>query len=260
MKRITGILYLLLFLAVGGCFEPPQFSIIPNIDVESARVKEVAGANTPDSLIIKIIFQDGDGDIGLDGSENAPPFHERWFFLKNPSPTCEPGVAAPCTKISFIDQSNLSNYITYSLRRQGAPYDTLPAFVQPYDCQNYVVLRNANNVAIDTLYSELNDRYFNLFIDVDIKNGADYIPFKFNNAPYPNCNIYGLNSRLPILAKDGDVNSKLPLDGVITYKLTSTSFTPLIGKTLRLRIIVMDREGHKSNNGVPEDSDDFIFN
>lgn len=257
MKLITGILLFALFLAAGGCFNPPEFSVVPSIRFEGVRVKEVPGPNTPDSLIISIGFEDGDGNIGIASTENSPPFHERWFFLRNPSPTCEPGVQAPCTKISFIDQNNLSNYISYSLRRNGAPYDTLPAFVQPYDCQNYVVLKNSNNAAIDTLYSQLNQRYFNLFIDVYTKSGANYTKFKFNNAPYPNCDIYGLNSRLPILAKDGDVNSKLPLDGVITYKLTSASFTPLIGKTLQLRVWIMDRDGNGSNVIL---SDDFSFN
>jgi hypothetical protein len=244
-------------LLVGSCFEPPEFSIFPEIEVENVRVKNIADPTQPDSLIISINFKDGDGNIGIDGSENGPPFHERWFFLKNPSPTCEPGVAAPCTKISFIDQTNLANYITYKLRRAGTPYDTLPALSQPSDCLKYVVLRNSNNAAIDTLYSQLNSRYFNLFISVYVKNGATFQKYEFNNAAYPNCDIYGLNSRLPILAKDGDVNSKLPLEGIITYKLTSASFTPLIGKTLMLRIQIMDRDGNLSNI---DDSNEFNFN
>ena len=242
---------------VGACFEPPQFSNVPSITIENVRVKAVAGASTPDSLIVSIGFKDGDGNIGISGSENGPPYHERWFFLTSPLPTCEPGVPAPCTRVSYIDEGNLANYVTYKLRRQGAPYDILPAFAQPYDCVNYVVLKNSNQVTIDTLYSEPNPQYFNLFIDVYVKNGASFQKFEFNNAPYPNCNIYGLNSRLPILAKDGDVNSKLPLEGVITYKLTSASFTPLIGKTLKLKIRIMDRDGNESNE---DESNEFAFN
>ena len=257
MKRITGILYGILFFLVGACFEPPQFSNQPSIAIEDVRVQKVGGAAVADSLIITVNFQDGDGNIGISGSENTPPFHERWYFLKTPLPTCEPGLMAPCTKISYVDDQNMANYVTYKSRRGGAPYDTLPAFTKPYDCQNYVVLKKAGNVTIDTLYSQLNPRYFNLFIRVEYKSGSDFIPYEYNNAPYPNCDIYGLNARLPILAKDGDVNSKLPLEGVITYKLTSASFTPLLGKVLRLKIKLMDRDGNISNEDT---SKEFVFN
>jgi hypothetical protein len=256
MKRISGILIFTLFLGMGSCFDPPEFSNIPSITFEDVRVQEVPGATNPDSLIVTISFRDGDGNIGIDGSENSPPFHERWYFLQNPSPTCE-GIPAPCTKIHFVDQGNLNNYVTYKLRRQGAPYDTLPAFVRPFDCLNYRVLKNENNTPIDTVYTQLNPRYNNFFVEVWVKNGADFQKYDFNQAPYPDCEIYGLDGRLPILAKDRDVSLKLPLEGVITYKVTSASFGQLIGKTLKLWVWIMDRDGNISRK---VESKEFVLN
>jgi hypothetical protein len=259
MKRILFILGWVILLAAASCFNPPEFSDIPSISIEEVRVKEVAGASTADSLIITIGFTDGDGNIGLDGSEIEPPFNERWFFLLNPIQSCENGVSAPCTKISYVDQSNLNNYITYKLRRTTHP--ELPEFAQPDDCESYFVLRNTNNQPIDTLYSELNSRYFNLFVDIEVKgSGSVFTKFNFNNAPYPKCDIYGLNGRLPILAKDGDLSVELPLDGVITYKVTSPSlYSTLRNKTIRLRVWLMDRDGNISSEEGTE-SDEFTIN
>lgn len=257
MKAIHSILVLIILLVVVSCFDPPQFSDTPSITIDDVRVKEVPGAATPDSLIITINFQDGDGNIGLEGSENEPPFNERWFFLINPTATCEDGVLAPCTKKSFIDESNLDNYVSYSLRRTSVDYDTLPQFIPPYDCSRYFVLKNANNVALDTLYNQLNPRYNNIFVDVLVKNGATFEKFDFLGQGYPRCDIYGLNGRLPILAKGQDLSQELPLEGTITYKITSASFSPLIGKTLKLQIWIMDRDGNTSNVDV---SNEFTLN
>lgn len=258
MKVISNILFLILFLAVGSCFEPPQFSNTPSLGEVTVRVQKVTGTTIPDSLIVTVKFTDGDGNIGIDPSENSPPFNERWFFLQNPTPTCEPGLLAPCTRISYVDQSKLSNYVTYKLRRTNPSYDTLPAFIAPFDCLKYYVLKNSsNNQPIDTLYNQLNPRYNNFFVDVLVKNGATFQKYEFKQAPYPKCDIYGLNGRLPILAKDKDVSVSLPLEGVITYKVTSSSFQPLLNKTLKLSICLMDREGNRSKT---VESKEFTLN
>lgn len=257
MKGIQSAIVLIIVLVAVSCFEPPEFSDIPTITIDNVRIQAVSGPTTPDSLIMTINFQDGDGNIGLDGSENKPPFNERWFFLKNPKASCEDGVPAPCTKISYIDESDLGNYVSYRLRRTTTDYDTLPLFTPPYDCSRYFVLKNGNNQAIDTLYNQLNPRYNNIFVEVLYKNGAVFQKFDFLGQGYPKCDIYGLNGRLPILAKDQDLSLELPLEGTITYKITSASFSPLIGKTLKLRIWIMDRDGNVSN---VDESNEFAMN
>lgn len=251
MKRTLNILCLL-GLLVGSCFEPPEFSIIPSISVLSVRGKEVPGPSTKDSLIVTIQFKDGDGDIGVDADENTPPYHERWFFLKTPIQTCDPGVKAPCSIISFVDTSanKLKNYVSYKSKRTSADYDTLPEFISPYNCFRYYTLlglKNGNLVTKDTLYSVLNPRYNNFFMELLVKDGSTFKKFEFDT-PYPNCELYGFDGRLPILAKDGNVSLQLPLEGTITYKVASPSFySTLRNKTLKLRIRIMDRAGHSSN-------------
>jgi len=256
MKRILNILILLGLMAAGSCFEPPEFSNTPTIEVKEVRGKEVAGASTRDSLIVTVNFRDGDGDIGLDGGENGPPYNQFWFFLKSPRGTCEPGVQAPCTMISYIDESNLDDYITYSLRRTTLGYDTLPAFVAPYNCTNYYVLTDNSGqsvITLDTLYSQLNPRRNNFFMELLVKNGADFIKYDFS-FPYPICEVNGLDGRLPILAKDGNFDEKLPLEGSITYKVTSPSFySTLRNKTLKVRVRIMDRAGNISNEDFSEE-------
>lgn len=257
MTRTLNILCLISLLIVGSCFEPPQFSIFPKINVEAVRGKEVPGNLTADSLVVTVKFQDGDGNIGIGPNENKPPFHERWFFLINPISACDPGVSAPCKKISFVDAANLKNYVSYKLRKTPA-YDTLPEFKQPFDCFKYYVVTNeSNNKAIDTLYSELNNRYSNFFMEILVKNGADFEVFDFRKFPYPNCEIYGLDGRLPILAKDKDLSLSLPLEGIISYKAASPAFyKDLRNKTLKVRVQLMDRDGNMSNI---DESNEFIL-
>jgi len=261
MKFILNILILLGLMAVASCFQPPEFSNTPTIEVTNVRGKEVPGANTYDSLIVTINFSDGDGDIGLDGSENSPPFNQYWFFLKSPrtGSECEPGVQSPCSIVSYIQESKLADYVTYKLRRTTPGYDTLPPFSAPYNCTNYFVLYNTSGqtvVTVDTLYSQINPRRYNFFMDVLVKNGSDFNKYDFS-FPYPLCVVDGFNGRLPILAKDGDFSVKLPLEGTITRTVASPSFySTLRNKTLKVRVKIMDRSGNYSNE---DSSDEFTL-
>ena len=260
MKRILNILSLIgLMVSVSCIFNPPDFPITPSITFAGIRSVDVPDPNKSDTLMVSIDFNDGDGDIGIDGTENDPPFNERWFFLTTPRTNgCESGVDIPCTKISYIDETNLANYVTYKMRRTSPDYDTLPEFKKPYDCQRYFVLKGNNNNTIDTLYSELNQRYFNLYMDIILINGNNGkdTTFVFNRFPYPNCELYGLNGRLPILAKDKDVSIELPLEGTIVYKITSNSLAPVKNKKIKLKFWILDRAGHVSN---VDESDEFIL-
>ena len=94
-------------------------------------------------------------------------------------------------------------------------------------------------------------------MEILVKNAADFEVFDFKKFPYPNCEIYGLDGRLPILAKDKDLNLSLPLEGIITYKVASPSFyKDLRNKTLKVRVKIMDRDGNESNF---DDSNEFTL-
>ncbi len=54
-------------LALPACMERKEFPVEPRIEFRSMEV-------FADSLSLTISFTDGDGDIGLDAADNAPPF------------------------------------------------------------------------------------------------------------------------------------------------------------------------------------------
>ena len=248
MKRIVGLLSVVGLVMAVSCFDPPQYSIVPQIEFERVRTVNVAGPSTPDSVIVTINFRDGDGDLGRSGTEDEPPFNQKWYYLINPIASCEPTVTPPCKRSSFIDESNLENVVKYSTRRTNPNYDTLPAYIKPYICENYEVLRDDIGQIIDTVYIRQNPRTFTYFCDlytVDAGVAQKYDWYIGSGCPLPGGGFYG---RFDILAKNGDPELGLPLEGTITFKVASnTIFTALKGKNLQLRIRIIDRAGHFSN-------------
>jgi hypothetical protein len=248
MKRTLSLVSTFGLLLIASCFEPPQYSIVPRIEFENVRTVEVAGPSTPDSLIITVSFRDGDGDLGRSGTEDEPPFNQKWYYLLNPIPTCEPTVTPPCKRSSFIDESNLANVVKFSTRRTNPDYDTLPAYVKPFICENYEVLRDDVGQIIDTVYIRQNPRTFTYFCDLYTVEAG--VPQKYDwyigsGCPLPGGGFYG---RFDVLAKDGDPDLGLPLEGTIAFKVASnTIFGALQNKTLQLRIRIVDRAGHYSN-------------
>ena len=258
MKRTLSLLTLFGLLLAVSCFEPPQFSEIPRIEFENVRTRITPDSQVADSLIVTVNFRDGDGDLGRDGqSENDPPFNQKWYYLLNPIASCEETVTPPCKKVSFIDNGNLTNYVKYSMRRTNPNYDTLPAYAKPYSCDNYQILKTESGQVIDTIYFQYNPREFTYFCDLYTIEGG--VPKKFDwyiggSCPLPGGGLYG---RFDILAKDGDPNTGLPLEGSITFRIASTSIAGVLqNKVLQLRIRIVDRAGHYSNEVT---SNNFTF-
>ncbi len=61
MKRILVYIGVISFFVLSFCTRPPELPVVPEINFESIQFKEVEG---PDSLILSVFFQDGDGDLG----------------------------------------------------------------------------------------------------------------------------------------------------------------------------------------------------
>ncbi len=225
MHLIRGFgLFAIILIGVTACFNPPEFPIEPQIEFESIRYKEYGTGfdSNADSLILNLTFKDGDGDLGLDASEDAPPYNNKYYFV-------------------FPD----GKFITYKTKRTVAGYDTLPAFVKPYSCINWEIFRE-NSVVKDTLYFQLNPDYYNITIDFLIKNGdGTFSEFDLTKEfDYPFCGGT-FDGRFPILFKD---KPGAPLEGTIRYGMGSTGFKAFFSiKTLKLRIQIKDRALHKSN-------------
>jgi hypothetical protein len=225
MHLIRGFgLFAIILIGVTACFNPPEFPIEPQIEYESIQYKEYGtGLDTEyDSLILTISFKDGDGDLGLDASEDQPPYNNKFFFV----------------------QPN-GKYITYETKRTVPGYDTLPAFVKPYNCINWEVYKE-DNIVKDTLYFQLNPDYNNITVEFLVKNSdGTFTEFDWREAfNYPNCGI-SFDGRFPILYKD---KPGAPLEGTIRYGMGSIGFKILFStKTLKLRVQIKDRALNSSN-------------
>ena len=225
MSLIRGFgLFVIISVFVSACFNPPDFPIIPQIEYESVDYVEYGtGFDTEfDSIILKIKFKDGDGDLGLSSTETSPPYNNKFYFL----------------------QPN-GEYVTYDTKRTNPNYDTLPDFVKPYNCVNWEVFRQ-NNAVVDTFYFQLNPDFYNITVDYLVKNpDGTFTEFKWEEAfNYPSCGGT-FDGRFPILFKE---KPGAPLEGTIRYGMGSTGFKILFSiKTLKLRIQIKDRALNKSN-------------
>jgi len=202
-----------------GCYTPPEFPIEPSISYSDVVFKDIE--NLPDSLIIVIKFQDGNGDLGLSSNETQPPYHPIWYFQK----------------------SN-GNLITYA-DRQTSAFDTLPPYEFPYTCQNYVLNSDILDgiYADDTVYYQTNSDHWNIFVDYFVKKNGVYTEFDWETAFDPQCSD-SFNGRFPLLS---DLSNS-PLEGKLRYGMTSAGFNFLFrNDTLKLRIQIKDRALNRSN-------------
>jgi hypothetical protein len=224
MHLIRGFgLFAIILTGVSACFNPPEFPVGPQIEYESIEYKEVGTGfdSEYDSLILTISFKDGDGDLGLDATEDAPPYNNKYYYVVN------------------------GKYLNYEAKRTDPNYDTLPDFVKPYNCINWEVYKE-NNIVKDTLYFELNPDYNNITVEFLVKNpDGTFTEFDWKEAfNYPNCGI-SFDGRFPILYKD---QPGAPLEGIIRYGMGSIGFKILFStKTLKLRVEIKDRALNKSN-------------
>lgn len=231
MGRNRGLLlFLILAGGVVSCFDPPEYPIQPQIEFESIEFKEYGSGfdSEPDSLILKISFQDGDGDLGLDPSELG----------------CVTDNICYNNKFYFIKQDGAP--VTYKDKRTNPNFSSLPEFVKPYNCINWEV-RTLTSGLVDTLYFELNPDHYNIEVDFLVKNPSNGTFEEFDwtkEFNYPNCGI-SFDGRFPILFKDKPGS---PLEGTIKYGMGSLGFKALFSvKTLKLRVQIKDRALNKSN-------------
>lgn len=225
MKRLVNWLALcgIVGLFAVSCADPPQYSPIPSIEYDNVIFKDITDPSLQDSLIITVRFKDGDGDMGLDATETGTPYNDKFYFV-------------------FPD----GTFVTYKTKRTNPHYDTLPAFIKPYNCINWDI--KTVNSKIDTFYYQANPNTHNIFVQYFIKNSdGSFTEFKWTEQfGYPFC-ATSFDGRFPILSKN--LSQKIPLDGTIRYGMVSTGFLVLFSiKTLKLRITIEDRALNKSNS------------
>ena len=201
-------------LWMAGCYQTPEFPVIPKIDFESVDFKR--GDRGFDTLIMRVKFQDGDGDLGLSGDENDPPYNALSFY---------PNRTDPCR---------------FSERFDARCSDVLPP---DFSCVNYQYFETLGQDTInDTLYIKINENQYNFIVDLMTKENGQFEVFDFREEL---C-VAPLSGRFPWL-KD-NFNAESPLEGVIEFRPPSSALQALFrNDTLKLRIRIKDRALNDSN-------------
>lgn len=234
-KKVLFFISLAGFLIfMSGCFDPPEFSDVPEIQYKGLRFAQVEGAL--DTLELSFEFQDGNGDIGLDSDEVLPPYHslneirdsdDSLVFFGNPQ-----GVRPPLFSVNPFDPRERE---IFSETYNPPPYNTRDWFIREAFGDTVMVTENefGKNIRIDLLrkvggqYTLINDE---LFEDFD--------------------------SRIPIFDRENLIQQRA-LSGTINYAMQSQAF-PIIFRndTIKLRFFIYDRAQNKSN---VEETPDFVL-
>jgi hypothetical protein len=278
MKLFKGLLFFVLIVCLGSCFNPPEFPIIP--DLEFKKIEFVD--SDVDSLILTLNFRDGDGDLGLDNTTEtylSDPFNITYFFQ-------ETGQIDPQTGRMILDTiptntrtaSSGQQYDIMDIRnakqgklvvprtRKKAGYSWLPS----YNCADYEyivdrkLLIKAEDVAVldrkqmkidsimdpatrraayyqirDTFLIAVNPNHYNIEVDFFVKEGNDFVEYDWRKEF---C-TQSFDGRFPVLSsKNGSA-----LDGTLKYTMNSLGFVAIFSvKTLKLRIRIRDRALHTS--------------
>ena len=216
------LLFLLLFLSMIACKERPNFPSTPNIEIVDLYFRELNGILL-DSLIIKIKFEDGDGDLGLESTEISSPYQ-------------------------ILDPVTDSSGDTLRYGDDGTP---------PYNCVDYEIMRKESSVGdslvstADTIYVVRNLDHYNFFlyflVEQDDGSFEEYNPALERNCAPP------YHGRYFILNTMRDIR---PLTGELKYAFISGFRLLFRNEVIKIKIQIQDQLLNKSNIIV---TDPFII-
>lgn len=206
--------FLLIIISLIACQDRPTFPLTPSIGLNEFYFQEIQGFSL-DSLIIKLKFEDGDGDLGLDANETYPPYQ-----LLDP-------VLDPVTGDTLRHGD------------EGTP---------EYNCLDYEIIRKESAindsliVTSDTIYVIRNPDHFNFFltflIEKDDGSFREFIPALERNCAPP------YHGRYFVLNTARDIR---PLTGELQYSLLSGFRLLFRNDIIKIRIQIQDRHLNKSN-------------
>jgi len=206
--------FLLIIFSAVACQERPTFPNTPSINLNEFYFREIKDISL-DSLIIKIKFEDGNGDMGLDANEIQPPYQ-----LLDP-------VIDPVTGDTVRHGDD------------GAP---------EYSCLDYEIVRKESSVndslivTADTIYVIRNPDHFNFYLTFLIKEDDGSFR-EFNPALERNC-APPYHGRYFVLNTARDIR---PLTGELQYSLLSGFRLLFRNDIIKIRIQIQDRALNKSN-------------
>ena len=209
MIKNPARIFFISVMILAACTRPPELPVVPQIEFEYVEFKEVDG---PDSLIVSVKFEDGDGDMGLTSSDIYDPYHPYDVVLDENNDTIRIG------------------------SRPGLP---------EYNPIDYIILRNQDGEATDTILVEINENHYNYFVRFFTRKNGQYTEFDWRADPY----YQTFNGRFPLLnrdVQDGQLKQR-PLEGSLRYGMTSSGWLFLFRDTLKISVQIQDRALNKSN-------------
>jgi hypothetical protein len=274
MKALKGVMLFGISLGVTACFDPPEFPLTPEIDFEGIYFKESKTVGVQDSLVLTLSFRDGDGDLGLSGSEIAhidPPYHDVNYFLATETDTTlvkketrylelPQFVQVPSNATGLLVNARIARDPKYAALKLPQYIDEISScleysytyvFVDESDKDVFdPTLHNVDTVLSpatlpkiyilqDTFYIKRNPNYANIEVEYLVKEGGGYEVFDWQKEY---CEI-SFNQRFPVLSdKEG------PLEGSLQYAMVSSGMKSIFSiKTMKLRFRIRDRKLNNSD-------------
>jgi hypothetical protein len=206
---------LFIFSAFISCHEKPVFPTTPSISLNDFYFREIASSTGPsfqDSIVIKLRFEDGDGNLGLDANETNPPYN-------------------------IYDV-----VVTAGDTLRYGDNDTLPAF----NCYNYEILRkrtSVNNslvIVSDTIYVIRNLNHYNFFLTFLVEENGQFVEYN----TYEKLCAPPFHGRFFVLNTARDIR---PLTGELQYGFISSFRLQFRFNTIKVRFQIQDRALNKSN-------------
>lgn len=237
---------------VSSCLESPEFPDNPTIEYDDLSYVEVGGFLESDSLILKLRFEDGDGDLGLRSNaaeDRNAPYNEVSFFSYNEA--TQRVIPFTLDTLTGSDLGLIENIITFSDRRNIPALDTLPDFVFPDRCDYYreqEIFRSGEEEPLvdDTLYVQKNPRFNNIYVGFFIESNPGSGNFEefFWEYFQDECNI-NYDGRFPLI---NDIGKDKSSEGILTYRMTSIGWRNVLqNNRFKLKVFIFDRAGRKSN-------------
>lgn len=232
MLRILFIgLISLSFLGCNKEDDPPNYPNEPYIEFVDAYIAYAHGKDQ-DSLVVKVRYRDGDGDLGLTIDQNLPPYHHATYFNRN----------SPYEAV--YDFINFEGELLKLGDRPGG-LDTLPE----YNCKEYRVVGFSNEhqqYRLDTLYRQINENAYNFYVDVFKKTGDKYEYYDiFEETCVPVNGIFPLENKV---GSPFTIKKSSQWEGTITYNFRLYEMNQYWGgDSIKLQISIKDRALNRSN-------------
>jgi hypothetical protein len=209
MRSLKNYLFIFIASLMGvACMNAPDnFPSVPEITFENM---EFASRTGGDSLIISVGFKDAEGDLGLNPTDIDPPFNAQNFRR------------TPQGALIFF----------------GNRPPEAPAF-NPLDWAINPLVNNA--IVRDTVWVELNENHFNIFVQFFIKRNGRFTEFRWQAPPF----FTTFNGRFPRFL---NTNAERAVEGTIRYAMISSGWEAIFrNDTIRIDVQIQDRALNRSN-------------